>query len=41
VGNNQPQTQFPDHPRFDFDEKALLGLGNVFLQLTTYYLVSR
>lgn len=40
--NDQPETQFPHHhPRFDFDEKALLGLGNVFLELAKYYLVSK
>ena len=40
--NDQPETQFPHHhPRFDFDEKALLGLGNMFLQLATHYLVSK
>lgn len=38
--NDRPETHFPHHhPRFDFDEQALLALGHVFLQLADHYLV--
>ncbi len=40
--NDRQETQFPHHhPQFDFDEKALLDLGNIFLQLTNHYLISK
>lgn len=40
--NERQETQFPHHhPQFDFDEKALLDLGNIFLQLTNHYLISK
>lgn len=40
--NEKEETQFPHHhPRFDFDERALLGLGNVFLKLVEEYLILR
>ncbi|QFK70698.1 amidohydrolase [Pradoshia sp. D12] len=39
--NEQAETQFPHHhPRFDFDEKALLQLSRIFLQLANHYLVT-
>ena len=41
ASNKIAETQFPHHhPRFDFDERALLNLGRVFLQLAEYYLVA-
>ena len=39
ASNERVETQYPHHhPRFDFDEKALLQLGRLFLQLADYYL---
>jgi amidohydrolase len=39
--NERPETQFQHHhPRFDFDELALLQLGRIFLQLANHYLVT-
>lgn len=33
-------TQYPHHhPRFDFDERALLNMGEMFLKLTAHYLL--
>ncbi|MBD3108893.1 amidohydrolase [Bacillus sp. AGMB 02131] len=40
ASNEQVETQFPHHhPRFDFDERALLNLGRVFLKLVDFYMV--
>lgn len=40
--NNNVNTQFPHHhPRFDFDELALLELGKVFLLLANHYLIQK
>ena len=37
--NEKAETQFPHHhPRFDFDETALLLLGQIFLLLADHYL---
>lgn len=37
---DDPATQFPHHhPRFDFDERALLYMGEMFLKLTKHYLL--
>ena len=39
ASNENPNTQYPHHhPRFDFDERALLHVGHLFLQLADYYL---
>ena len=39
ASNDNPNTQYPHHhPRFDFDERALLHVGHLFLQLADYYL---
>lgn len=38
--NDDPATQYPHHhPRFDFDERALLQMGEMFLAIVGYYLV--
>lgn len=38
---DDPATQYPHHhPRFDFDERALLNLGEMFLKLTSHYLLT-
>lgn len=38
--NDDPDTQYPHHhPRFDFDERALLQMGEIFLAIVGYYLV--
>lgn len=38
--NENPATQFAHHhPRFDFDEQAMLVQGQVFLLLTAHYLL--
>lgn len=38
--NDDPATQYPHHhPKFNFDEKALLATGRVFLELVNYYLI--
>lgn len=42
ASNERVETQYPHHhPRFDFDEKALLQLGRIFLQLADHYLVTK
>jgi len=41
ASNERVETQYPHHhPRFDFDEKALLQLGRIFLQLADHYLIT-
>lgn len=38
--NEDLATQYPHHhPKFDFDETALLWIGHVFLELVNYYLI--
>src|SRR5690625_3069223 len=38
--NEDLSTQYPHHhPKFDFDETALLCIGRVFLELVNYYLL--
>ncbi|HIX42426.1 MAG TPA: amidohydrolase, partial [Candidatus Kurthia intestinigallinarum] len=38
--NDDPATQYPHHhPRFDFDERALLQMGEMFLAIVGHYLV--
>ena len=38
--NEDPATQYPHHhPKFNFDETALLYIGRVFLELVNYYLI--
>lgn len=38
--NEDESTHFPHHhPKFDFDERSLLGIGRVFLELVNYYLI--
>lgn len=38
--NDDPATHYPHHhPRFDFDERALLQMGEMFLALVGHYLV--
>lgn len=38
--NENESTHYPHHhPKFDFDERALLGIGRVFLELVNYYLL--
>lgn len=39
--NDHLGTQFPHHhPNFDFDERALLNIGTVFLSIIDHYLIS-
>ena len=36
--NGDPSTQFPHHhPKFDFDERALLNTATLFLKIVDYY----
>lgn len=36
--NEQATTQFPHHhPKFDFDERALLNIATIFLKIVDYY----
>jgi len=38
--NNDEATKFPHHhPKFDFDERALLNIGTIFLQLVNHYVI--
>ncbi|NLI67861.1 MAG: amidohydrolase [Bacilli bacterium] len=40
--NDDPATHFPHHhPKFNFDEKALLIIGQVFLGIVEHYLMER
>lgn len=42
ASNERAETQYPHHhPHFDFDERALLQLGRIFLQLAYHYLVTK
>jgi len=37
--NEDERTHFPHHhPRFDFDEKALLNIGKSFVKIAVHYL---
>ncbi|MFF2176580.1 M20 family metallopeptidase [Lysinibacillus sp. NPDC058147] len=38
--NEDPNTQYPHHhPKFDFDERALLNTGEVFLKIASHFLI--
>lgn len=38
--NDNPETHFPHHhPKFNFDEKALLHIGRVFIEIVNHYLI--
>lgn len=38
--NEDPATHYPHHhPKFNFDEKALLDIGRVFIEIVNHYLI--
>ena len=38
--NEDPNTQYPHHhPKFDFDERALLNTGGMFLKIASHFLI--